>query len=302
MFANADAFPVNQRLLITGGTGYLGSRLITHLLESGGDVAVLSRRRAPSPGSPAWFTHDGSTGSVTEALRRASPDQVIHLAASYVRNHEPINLEQLLEANVTFGSMVLEAMHEVGCRRFVYAGSVFQRSAGDASPRNLYAATKNAFEEVLDFYRSWAEIEDVRLTLCDVYGEDDPRQRLLNAAVAAAENGSTLQVPRHDPFLLPIHIDDVVRALEKATLMSPETGPFWVGPAAAVKLSEIIALVARLAETPLTIERVDLPALPGDTLAPTPFATLPGWFPGVTLEQGVQRMIDACRKSGASTE
>jgi nucleoside-diphosphate-sugar epimerase len=73
---------------------------------------------------------------------------------------------------------------------------------------------------------------------------------------------------------------------------------FWVGPDAGVRLNVIVALIARLAGSAPQIERVDLPALPGDTLAPVPQATIPGWSQSISLEEGVSRMIEAYRGSG----
>lgn len=290
---------MNKRLLITGGTGYIGFKLASHLEDSGAEVAVLSRRPQVDWAQRfRWFTHDGSIGSILESLRRANPAQVIHLAANYVRQHVSSDVARLVEANITFGALLLEGMREQGCPRLIHAASAFQHSATiEGGPRNLYAATKNAFEEILDYYESSGAIETVRLALCDVYGEDDPRPRFLNAAVAAAVHGSTLRVPYHDPYLLPIHIQDAVGAFETALSVGSAGQTFWVGPEAAVSLSDIVALVSRLAGSAVRIERVDLPALPGDTLAQVPQATLPGWSPSVSLESGIQRVIAVYRAS-----
>lgn len=289
-----------KRLLITGGTGYIGSKVILRLIESEAEVSALTRSRPVNTASGVrWLNHDGSIESVSEALRGARPDQVIHLAARHVRQHDRSDVAPLVEANITYGAVLLEAMREQGCHRLIYAASAFQHSAtAEGGPRNLYAATKNAFEEILDYYESSAGIETVRLTLCDVYGEDDQRRRLLNAAVKAALHGTALQAPTHDPYLLPVHIQDVVEAFRMALTIESVGQRFWVGPDAGVRLNGIVALVARLAGSALQVERVDLPALPGDTLAPVSQTTIPGWLQSISLEEGVRRMIESYRASG----
>lgn len=290
----------SPRVLVTGGTGYLGSKLATALFESGHKVVVLTRSR-PVAADPRfeYVTHDGSMASVVAAFEQTRPQSVAHVAARYVRRHVPSDVEVLMEANVTLGALLLEAAVAFGTRRFVYAGSFFQHSgASDGSPRNLYAATKSAFEQILDFYESTGAIEAVRLTLCDVYGEDDPRPRFLKAAVSAALDESVLRVPREDPYLVPVHIDDVTAAFQTALSIADTGKVYWVGPAAAVKQSEIIALVSRLVGSTVKVERADLPALPGDTLAPVPGASLPDWLPSIILEEGIRRMIKFHRESG----
>lgn len=237
--------------------------------------------------------------SIVAALTATQPETIVHVAASYVRQHKTSDVAPLIEANITMGALLLEAAASLGIRRMVYSGTFFQRSGvPGGTPRNLYAAAKNAYEEILDFYESSGAIESIRLTLCDVYGEDDPRPRLLKAAVSAALDESTLRVPHHDPYLVPIHIEDVIKAFETALSLENLRGRFWVGPAAAVKLSEIIALVTRLVGSTVKVERADLPALPGDTLATAPGVTLPDWQPSIGLEEGILRMIKFHRVSG----
>jgi nucleoside-diphosphate-sugar epimerase len=102
--------------------------------------------------------------------------------------------------------------------------------------------------------------------------------------------------------LLPIHVQDAVGAFETALSVGSAGETFWVGPEAAVSLSEIVAMVSRLAGSAVRIERVDLPALPGDTLALVPQAALPGWSPSVSLEEGIQRMVEVYRASGERSQ
>jgi nucleoside-diphosphate-sugar epimerase len=205
----------------------------------------------------------------------------------------------MIEANFSLGVLVLEAATAVGLPRLLYTGSFFQHSGSPpGTPRNLYAALKNAFEEVLHYYGSTGSIDAVSLTLGDVYGEDDPRPRVLNTAVASAVSGAVIQIPEHDPFLVPVHIDDVTAAV--ATVMSKPFAnrTFWVGPGAAVRLSEVLATIAGLVGATLRTEQADIRSLPGDTLAPPPGTPPPGWSPLVTLEEGIRRMIGAYRVNG----
>ena len=285
---------MRNRVLISGGTGYVGSKIVTSLSDSGYEVVVLTRRPPRSRLSNArYVVHDLTWPSVVAAVEEAHAGTVIHAAARYVRQHQAVDVAPMIEANVTLGVLLLEAAATVGVGRFLYTSSFFQHSGSPPeAPRNLYAALKNAFEGILDYYCSTKSIDAVALTLCDVYGEDDPRPRVLNAAVAAAIQGSVLEVPMYDPYLVPVHVDDVTAAVRVALASHFASDTFWVGPDAAVRLSDVLATVVRLTGKTIRIEQAELPALPGDTLVPPAGIPLPGWSPSVSLDEGIRRMIN----------
>ena len=295
---------MNNRLLISGGTGYVGSKIAAVLSDSGYEVVVLTRRLPPSR-SPGvrYVIHDMTSRSIASALEDARAETVIHAAARYVRRHEAVDVGSMIEANFTIGVLMLEAAARIGVSRFLYTGSFFQHSGSPPHlPRNLYAALKNAFEEILNYYATVEQIDGVSLTLCDVYGEDDPRPRLFTAAIAAAINGSTLRISKQEAYLVPVHIDDVTAAVKAALAHPFANQTFWVGPDAAVKLSDVLATISSLTGAILRIERADLPGLPGDTLAPLPGVPIPGWSPSVSLEEGLLRMIKAYQANGEAKQ
>ena len=110
-------------IFVTGGTGYLGSSLVTKLLEEGEEVVILARN-PPGAGAPhpAVRRVRGDVQDL-ESLRRgmAGCDRVFH-AAAHVRmwDPDPARFESI---NVGGLSNVLRAAEEAGVSRVVYTSS-----------------------------------------------------------------------------------------------------------------------------------------------------------------------------------
>jgi hypothetical protein len=72
-----------MRVVVAGGTGFLGTPLVSHLRASGDDVSVLTRRSA-APGQITW-SPDGTSGPWAQAIDGA--DAVINLAGESIAGH-----------------------------------------------------------------------------------------------------------------------------------------------------------------------------------------------------------------------
>ena len=138
-----------KRVLITGATGYIGSRLAGALTQ---DCAVYALVRQPL--NEAYLTpelrdrltllpYDGGGESVAAALAESRPETVYHLAAHYTAAHDMESITKLVDSNLLLGAYLLEAMSMAGCRRLVYATTATTHFPGpDYRPLTLYAAAK----------------------------------------------------------------------------------------------------------------------------------------------------------------
>ncbi|MBM3952791.1 MAG: NAD(P)-dependent oxidoreductase, partial [Rhodospirillales bacterium] len=147
-----------NRVLMTGAAGYVGHRLARRLAGDGIAVTALLRpssdrsRLAKVPGLTVR-EHDGDLDALVAILADAKPEAVFHLAGKYVREHARADVAGLMRDNILFGVELLEAMRAAGMNRLVHAATYFQHMDGSAyRPLNLYAATKQAFEDMLSYY------------------------------------------------------------------------------------------------------------------------------------------------------
>lgn len=202
-----------ETVLVTGATGFVGTHLVAALAAAGNPVHALVRRLAPL--APGVVAHP-FTDSIAETpgiIDRIRPDVVVHLATRFAAQHDPGQLRGMVEANVTFGTVVAEGCARVGAR-LVHATSAWQHFGGAAySPVSLYAATKQAFVDVLAYYTQVAGLRAAEVCLFDTYGPSDPRRKLVWLLLDAARSGVPLALGSGQPLIDLTHVDDVVAAL-----------------------------------------------------------------------------------------
>lgn len=286
-----------RRILITGGTGYVGSRLAKACETQGDEVHILSR--TPSAADARVHGYDGSMASVQAAFDRAKPTNVFHLAAVARASHSAADLDSILQAGTTLAAQLCEACATSGAK-LILAGSYWQYAAdGSARPNSLYAVCKQAACEMASWYARARSLGVVELVLFDVYGPDDPRPKLLPALIARLGSSDDLPLTPGDQPLDLVHVDDVVRAFLQA-VDAPDV--FLPGHAAkyAVRggdprtLKEIVGVLEDVAGRRVACRWGGVPYPPHQIFElPLSLPSLPGFAPLVDLRSGLRSMLPA---------
>ena len=222
-----------MNILVTGGCGYTGTRLVQSLLDKGHNVMVVDTE---------WFGNylpkDASLNIIKQDVRdfnenlMSGVDVVFHLAN--IANDPSVDLDPVLswEVNVLCAMKLVESAVRYGVRRFIYAssGSVYGVQDVDKVneslplvPISVYNKTKMIAERVLLSYSNKIEMYCVRpATVCGV----SPRQRLdvaVNILTSQALNTGKIKVFGGEQTRPNIHIEDLVLVYEH--LMSPKVTP-----------------------------------------------------------------------------
>ncbi len=170
-----------MKILITGGSGFIGTRLQRQLLDAGHSVRVFDRRH-----SPLNLTADIVIGDVRDydalAAAMCGCDGIIHLAAEHADNVTPAELYD--EVNAGGAENVVRAMDAMGITKLLFTSSsaVYPLFVeGDPSedtipePFNRYGKSKYDAENVL---RNWYEKSSpgkqlIIIRPCVVFGENN---------------------------------------------------------------------------------------------------------------------------------
>jgi nucleoside-diphosphate-sugar epimerase len=146
--------------------------------------------------------------SVCSGVKTFMPDVVIH-AAAMVNQQKPEQIADLINANITLGTHLLEAMKESGVTKFVNIGTRWQHIGNKRyCPANLYAATKEAFKDILIHY----EIKGIRhktIELCDTFGTGDTRKKILDLLVVACRKREPIDLSPGEQILDLSYVDDI---------------------------------------------------------------------------------------------
>lgn len=245
-----------MRSLITGGTGFIGSRLALRLLGDGHEVRILAQENtAAEQENRAEVEEAGAEivlGSVTESrLVRESVrdvDLVVHLAAA---QHEmDVPDAHFREVNVDGTRNMLEASEDAGVERFVHGSTI--GVYGDPSgvidvetppaPDNIYGVTKLEGENVVLSHASRLPVVVVRIP--EVYGPGDRRLLKLFKMI---DRGAFFHIGGGENFHHLIYVDDLIDGLLLAASAPDAEGErFLLAGREAVTTNEMIAAIARV--------------------------------------------------------
>jgi len=203
------------KILLTGATGFLGSALALHWLDSGHEVALLLRATSKLDrlqGLEASFDIGPCTedAEVDAFVKKVRPEVVVHAACSYGRQGE--TTLQLFDVNLRLGLVISQALQHFGQpATFVNTGSAL---APQVSP---YALSKNQFSEwgrILSA-QSDGRLKFINVLLQHMYGPGDDATKFTTYVLHTCHrNEPVLQLTAGEQARDFIYINDVVSAYD----------------------------------------------------------------------------------------
>jgi len=293
---------MTKNVVITGATGFIGHHLARKLSDDGKSVILLVRdtNRVDESNLKGNFRIVNTSIDFKELLASLGGfeiEGVIHLASQYIKDHSPNDINGLVDSNITFGSQIIEAAISLGANWFINVGSIWQHFMNaEARAVNFYAATKNAFDSILDYYSDTSGIKAVSLYIGDTYGPHDHRAKILNLWREATVNGKPVNMsPGHQEINI-LHVDDVVSGILRIVEMASEDdltpqkrSKFYLGPEKTITLREIADIFSRETGMNPVFNWGALPYRPREVMQPeVPFLLPPGWKPRVSLDRGIK--------------
>ncbi|HED39317.1 MAG TPA: NAD(P)-dependent oxidoreductase [Chromatiales bacterium] len=295
-----------DKILVTGATGYVGRNFVFYLLEKGYEVYITVRDSSNTDlfeyvKDKIHLVYIGpkvTADSLSEDICRIKPDVVVHLASLYITEHNSSDIESIVDANILFGTQLLEAMDRCGCNKLVNVGTSWQHyNNADYEPVNLYAATKQAFLDVIKFYNKSKGIQVIDLKFFDTYGPDDNRKKIIPFLIDSVDNMQELLLSPGDQKINIVHIDDVMACLELSILrlkneVLSDVEEYAVGADEVVTLKELIGLLEALLSRKFNIRWGGRPYRDREVMVPwNKGLRLPGWSPNVSLEEGLSKVL-----------
>lgn len=205
-----------MKIFVTGATGFIGKHLVKKLIDEGNQVTINLYGEEQSPFDERVLTYklnESVTNIDIDFLKKEAFDGVIHLASLYLTVHKPEDAVRLIDSNVRFSTYMLECASQAKIKWFINTGTFWQNYQNiDYSPVNLYAATKQAFESIAQYYIETNQIKFCTLRLSDTYGPDDTRPKIFNLWEKIAKTGETLDMSPGEQIIDITHIDDIVAA------------------------------------------------------------------------------------------
>jgi nucleoside-diphosphate-sugar epimerase len=292
-----------MKILLTGATGYLGSRLAHRFVRDGHDVAIVRRpssdlrRLEEVIDRLQIFVVD--EGALPDSLARWGPaDAVVHAATLYGRKGE--TPAAIMAANVLFPLRILEFAATQGTKVVLNADSYFS-SHPEHDYLVAYALTKRQFAEWGTHYSAARSLRFVNVPIEHVFGPGDDPAKFVNwlgreCVTSTGPIRLTAGEQRRD-F---VFIDDVVSAfavlVTQADRLPADVATVEVGRGVALSLRNFVEQLHHLAGSRAVLQFGAMPYRRGEIMhscADTTVLHSLGWTPKVDLESGLRQILAA---------
>ncbi len=303
---------MSKCIVITGGAGFIGSALGTHLVKEGHEVHVLDdlsfgkRSLAPVPDERFHRVDIREEGAVRRTLEAVRPQQVIHLAALHFIpycNQHPVDAASV---NIRGTVSLLDAVSTVHTVEQVFVASTAAvypitegplRENGPIGPMDIYGITKLATERIAGDFHRRSGVPTVVGRFFNAFGPNETNPHLFPEIQRQVLAGSrTLRLGNLDPKRDFIHTEDMshaIAALLRARIPGFEV--FNIGRGIEYSVREIVEAFERQLGERLTIEvdpervrKVERMHLLADVAK---LKAVTGWEPRWDIDQGVATLL-----------
>ena len=301
-----------QRVLVTGGSGFIGANLTRRLLRDGHEVHLLLRESHRT-----WRIRDiegdveilpvdlQDRNAVAGAVRAIRPEWVFHLAA-HGGYWTECDAGRMAATNVSGSMALIDACAETGVGAFVHTGSSSEygytdhaaREDARIEPNSVYAITKAAATHYCQLVARQRGVNAVTARLYSIYGPLEEPSRLIPRLVTYGVRG---QLP---PLVSPrtardfVYVDDAVQAVLQIAGAPPAPPGAVYNVCSGVQhdLASVVSIARKLMHVAAEPVWSQMPPRPWDTGtwigSPDLMKHEIGWTSETTFEAGMQRTID----------
>lgn len=252
-------------VLITGGSGFIGSHLVPIMLENSSSVTVVDLEPSCNPETNHLIADIRDRDNLEKVISR-DIDIIFHLAARTSVLQSMNDPHGVFETNVVGTQNLLELARIRKCTRILIASTnaVVGNNAGEEiresstlKPLTPYGSTKAAGEMLANAYSSSYGISSAFLRLTNVYGEGMAKKdSIVPRLMRSALQKTTFSIYGDgEQFRDYVNVDDVAGAFLELAKNS-YNGPIVIGTGKSVSVNTLVKMVSETTGVKINVERV----------------------------------------------
>jgi len=290
------------KVLVTGGTGFIGTELVKQLHKKGYDITILDRKDKPSELEHVKYIKGDLDNPAKCVFACAGQDYVIHLAAKARIPESFINPDEYFDSNVVGTRNILTAASAIGVRKFVFASSssVYGNNTAPNKPThkpdplNYYAMSKLFGEHLCRQYKIIFNLNYNILRFFTVYSENQPTSLLFGKFAQMVKDGKPVTIHGDGEFKRDyIHVSDVAKACIASMESKVKNDTFNVGTGNSISVNAVVEILRKYAPD---LEAINVEKPRGyapETLADiSKTKNLLHWSPEIKIVPGLNAMFE----------
>jgi nucleoside-diphosphate-sugar epimerase len=289
--------PRAPRVLVAGGTGFLGAAIVRRLRAEGMEVDVASRATGVDLSDGIAASLLRGHGVIVHVAGSPFPPRSPAAPSGYQRDYRLVTLNLLELARVSRARFVLASTYVYGADARVPVAE-----EDEARPHTAYAASRFEAEELCrEYHREFGIAVDV-LRVFNAYGPGQPGTFVVPTVVAGALAGR-ISIADASPRRDFVHVDDVARAFAQAASRDVEGFEvFNIGSGTSRSIDAVARAAARLAGDHVDIVcsgAVRPDDVPDARANVAKAARVLGWRATIDFDEGLASMIAAGRSAAS---
>lgn len=292
-----------MKILITGATGFIGSYLTKKILQDNNVLHAIVRRSSKKSNLDnriKIFEFDNNTVELTSYMNREKFEGVIHLASLFLSSHKSEDVTNLINSNILFPTVLLEACVENDVKWFINTGTFTQHYKNKRySPVNLYSATKQAFEDVAKYYIETSNINFVTIKLFDTFGAGDRRPKIFSLWSKMAKTKDVLDMSPGEQIIDINYVENVADGyMRMAKLLSSNSGIQFKGKTFTLSsgerhtLRQLAKIFEKATNEKLNINWGKRAYRDREVMVPWEKGNnVPGWKPKISLIKAIKKTV-----------
>lgn len=296
-----------MRILVTGAAGFLGSYLVTELVERRHDVAVLLR-----PGSHPWRLEAlgdriqrecvdlDHRSKLCKSLAELRPEVIAHLAWRGVENVDHNNHVQA--HNIPTTMHLLDLAAAAGARVFIGAGSQAEYGPYDrpiseldaTHPTTLYGHAKLAAGLMANWLAAKRDLRFAWMRVFSTYGAKDNPSWLIPSLITKMRKNERMSLTAGEQRWGLLHARDAAAGFRTVIENSSASGVFNLGSPNAPLLRDTILRLRDLVNPQAELGFGEVPYRPDQVMvlsADVSRLQALGWAPSIKLEDGLAETV-----------
>ena len=195
-------------LIITGLTGYVGSKLKKELLKQNIDFIYTKRN---NKNSYSFFDKSNKKVSLNHYFNFEFT--LIHLATYFSKNKNED--ERIKDANIVFGSKIFNQMLNYNLVKIIYTNTMYAFYPNSEIQNLIYTQSKTDFSNYLKKESKLRNIAYEEIFLDNTFGGNDERDKIIPKIINSIVKKEANPIQNTENFINLIHVDNVVERILK---------------------------------------------------------------------------------------